>query len=331
MRPLKLKVKGFTSFRDEQELDFRDLDVFAVAGPTGAGKSSLLDAITYALYGRVERIGEQVSQLISQGQPQMAVTLEFTLGADRWLLTRRTQRGTAKTPPRTSVVLQRWVDGEWASEAGQVREVDERIKKLIGLDYAGFTRAVLLPQGKFDQFLAGDAKDRRRILNDLLGLGLFERMARHANRLAAIAGDQQRSRTDLLGTEYAGVSAEALEAARGRASAARERETKLRAAQLAVREIARRRDAARRAADELRACAAEAQRHAATAATSAKALMNLARDLATSESDVAAKTKTAQEASARATKARAAYDKRVEHSGSVPELTAARSRAALLA
>ena len=331
MRPIRLRLRSFTAFRDEAELDLSGLDVFAVAGPTGSGKSSLLDAITYALYGRVERVGEQVAQLISQGQPQMAVTLEFALGADRWLLTRRTQRGTAKTSQRTSVILQRWIDGDWASEAGQVREVDEKIKKLIGLDYVGFTRAVVLPQGKFDQFLAGEAQDRRRILNDLLGLGLFERLARHANRLAAIASDQQRSRADLLRTEYAGVSAAALEAARERARTSRERETTLRAAHTAVREIARRRDEARRTAEELRACAAEARRHAGTATTSAKALANLARDLATSANDVVSKTKTAQEASARATTARHAYDKRVEHSGSVPELTAARSRAALLA
>ena len=327
MRPIRLRLRSFTAFRDEAELDLSGLDVFAVAGPTGSGKSSLLDAITYALYGRVERVGEQVAQLISQGQPQMAVTLEFALGADRWLLTRRTQRGTAKTSQRTSVILQRWIDGDWASEAGQVREVDEKIKKLIGLDYVGFTRAVVLPQGKFDQFLAGEAQDRRRILNDLLGLGLFERLARHANRLAAIASDQQRSRADLLRTEYAGVSAAALEAARERARTSRERETTLRTAQTAVREIARRRDEARRTAEELRACAAEARRHAGTATTSAKALANLARDLATSANDVVSKTKTAQEASARATTARHAYDKRVEHSGSVPELTAARRSA----
>src|SRR5207245_8594557 len=128
----------------------------------------------------------------------------------------------------------------------------------------GFTRAVLLPQGKFDQFLAGDARDRRRILNDLLGLGLFERMARHANRLATTANDQHRSRTDLLATEYAGVSSEALETARERATTARERETKVRAAYTSVLEVGRRRNEARRAAEEPRACGPEAPRHAET-------------------------------------------------------------------
>ena len=57
MRPLRLEVKGFTAFRDRAEIDFTGFDVFAIAGPTGSGKSSLLDAMTYALYGRVERVG----------------------------------------------------------------------------------------------------------------------------------------------------------------------------------------------------------------------------------------------------------------------------------
>src|SRR5438552_19000421 len=90
MRPLRLAVKGFTAFRDGAEIDFTELDVFAISGPTGSGKSSLLDAMTYALFGRVERVGDRVGQLISQGQPRMAVTLEFEAGRERYRVTRTT-------------------------------------------------------------------------------------------------------------------------------------------------------------------------------------------------------------------------------------------------
>ena len=55
-----MELRGFTAFRDPASVDFADLDVFAVAGPTGSGKSSLLDAMTYALFGRVERVGDQM-------------------------------------------------------------------------------------------------------------------------------------------------------------------------------------------------------------------------------------------------------------------------------
>src|SRR5206468_4703107 len=90
LRPLRLQVKGFTAFRDPVEVDFTELDVFAISGPTGSGKSSLLDAMTYALFGRVERVGAAVGQLVSQGQPRMAVTLEFEVGAERYRVTRST-------------------------------------------------------------------------------------------------------------------------------------------------------------------------------------------------------------------------------------------------
>src|SRR5437773_10593683 len=106
MRPLRLEAKGFTAFRDAVELDFTALDVFAISGPTGSGKSSLLDAMTYALFGRVERVGAAVGQLVSQGQPRMAVTLEFEVGAERY-------RATRSTPVKgaTRILLERQAPG----------------------------------------------------------------------------------------------------------------------------------------------------------------------------------------------------------------------------
>src|SRR5437660_11842961 len=108
MRPLRLELKGFTAFREPAAIEFTDLDVFAIAGPTGSGKSSLLDAMTYALYGRVERVGDRVSQLISQGQPRMAVTLEFEVGRDRYRVTRTTPAKGA-----TQILPDRRSDGQW--------------------------------------------------------------------------------------------------------------------------------------------------------------------------------------------------------------------------
>ena len=93
MRPLRLEVKGFTAYRETQVLDFEDLDLFAVTGPTGSGKSSLLDAMTYALYGRVPRIGNRASLLIAQGQPRLAVMLDFAVNGQRYRVTRSTAPG----------------------------------------------------------------------------------------------------------------------------------------------------------------------------------------------------------------------------------------------
>ena len=76
MRPLLLRIQGFTCFSDPVEVDFRGLDVFAVTGPTGAGKTTIVDAICYALYGRVPRYDDKMS-LISHNRDSMFVQLEI--------------------------------------------------------------------------------------------------------------------------------------------------------------------------------------------------------------------------------------------------------------
>jgi DNA repair protein SbcC/Rad50 len=205
MRPIRLKLKGFTAFREEVELDFTDQYVFAISGATGAGKSSLLDAMTYVLYGRVERVGDRVGQLISQGQPRMSVTLEFQVGVDRYRLTRTTPARGA-----TKILLERAAPGGDWQQAGdgadRVRDVEQRIVSTIGLTYDGFTRSVLLPQGKFAEFLVGDARKRRDILTELLGLSLFGRMAKRAGALGNEAAIRSQERGRTLDVEYAGVT-----------------------------------------------------------------------------------------------------------------------------
>ena len=88
MRPHKLTLEGFTSFRDKLELDFTGLDLFAITGPTGAGKSSLIDAICFALYGQVPRVGDDYKQLISHGAERLSVMLEFGVGKERYRIAR---------------------------------------------------------------------------------------------------------------------------------------------------------------------------------------------------------------------------------------------------
>ncbi|MBM4420879.1 MAG: SMC family ATPase, partial [Chloroflexi bacterium] len=206
MRPRILRVKGFTAFRDEQVLDLGGLDLFAIAGPTGAGKSSLLDAMTYALFGKVERVGDQVTQLISHGLPALFVELEFDVGGTPYRVARRAQTKGASR----AILEQGGGGGAWTPIADQSREVTRRVEALIGLDYGAFTRAVLLPQGKFDQFLSGKPDERRRILTELLDLGLFERMAKTAGSLARDAEADAAMKRALLEREYRGATTEGL-------------------------------------------------------------------------------------------------------------------------
>jgi exonuclease SbcC len=180
MRPLRLELEGFTSFRNPVCLDLADLDLFAITGPTGAGKSSLIDAVAYALYGRVPRVTAEVGAVISQGLDRMRVTLEFLAGEERYRVYRETRR---KGAP--NVRLDRWRDGDWQPQLDRAREVTERIEQIVGLDYDGFTRSVLLPQGQFQEFLAGSAEKRRAVLGSLLRLDVYNRMRSRATSMAA--------------------------------------------------------------------------------------------------------------------------------------------------
>lgn len=222
MRPRRLALRGFTAFRSPQEVDFTTLDLFAISGPTGSGKSSLLDAMTYALYGKIERVGTEVGQLIAHGSPAMAVELDVDVRDATYRIARRTPRRGSGT-----ATLERVEHGHAVGIASGARDVNAEVRKLIGLDYDAFTRAVLLPQGQFDRFLKGDAATRRRILSDLLDLGLFERMAKRAGEVARDARNDADVRRGVLAREYTSVTAPALEEAQRRAAAARAAERAL--------------------------------------------------------------------------------------------------------
>jgi DNA repair protein SbcC/Rad50 len=180
MRPLKLELEGFTAFREPTCLDLAELDLFAITGPTGAGKSSLIDAIAYALYGRVPRVTAEVGACISQGMDRMRVTLEFVAGEERYRIYRETRRKGAG-----AVRLDYWEGDEWQPQLDRAREVTECVNLIVGLDYEGFTRSVLLPQGQFQEFLAGSAEKRRAVLGSLLRLEVYNRMRGRATTMAS--------------------------------------------------------------------------------------------------------------------------------------------------
>jgi exonuclease SbcC len=275
MRPLKLTVEGFTAFRTEQVLDLEPLDLFAIVGPTGSGKSSLLDAMTFALYGQVARVDDSptsIKELVSQGLPWMKVMLEFEVGSDRYRITRRTPSsptGAAK------VLLERIVDGEarqFGPGAERVKEVREAVEGLVGLDYDGFTRSVLLPQGRFAELLTGKAPQRRKLLTDLLDLELFERMSERARRIGHDAERDGARDRSFIDEHLAHATAGALSEARRSAAAAGARERELVAVRGRVEQLAARWDALTREAAAAERLARDAERQLAAVRTAAKDL-----------------------------------------------------------
>lgn len=208
MRPLALTIEGFTCFKDRQgPIDFEPLDLFAIAGPTGAGKSSILDAMIFALYGKVPRMGGKgLTELISLGRDRMAVVLDFRVGQETYRVARRTRRRGA-----TDAQLEQLVDDTERPVAEGVRQVEEHMLKLLGLRYDAFTQAVVLPQGEFQRFLKSQPRERREILRDLLRLQVYERMRELARKQQDQLGGRTQNLEDRLQHEYAGVTAAALE------------------------------------------------------------------------------------------------------------------------
>lgn len=176
MRPIRLEVEGYTCFRDRQPpLEFSELSLFAIAGPTGAGKSSILDTMLYALFGKVPRIGKHdISEFISHGRDSMSVALDFQVRGKSYRVTRLSKR--SKSSLKSEASLAEITNGIERSIADQIRPVNDAIVSLLGLGYDEFIQTVVLPQGDFAKFLRAKPTDQRAILQHLLRHNVFARM-----------------------------------------------------------------------------------------------------------------------------------------------------------
>ncbi len=186
MRPRRLELQGFTAFREPTVLEFDDVDLVAFVGPTGSGKSSVIDAITFALYGSVARYGDDrlVQPVINELGNEARVRLDFDLADDTYTavrIVRRTKTGASTREARLERALP---DGGTEVVAGTAAELTEAVRSLLGLDFGQFTRTVVLPQGEFARFLTDSPADRQRLLRQLLDLGIYERLGQQARRVA---------------------------------------------------------------------------------------------------------------------------------------------------
>lgn len=186
MRVHRLEIEGFGPFRGRQVIDFdrfADDGIFLITGKTGAGKSSILDAICFALYESVPRYeggGRRVrSDHAREGEPSR-VALEFSTTAGRYRVERTPEylrpkkHGAGMTPQKATAQLARWADGEWVGLAARGKEVGELLGEIIGLTRDQFLQVVLLAQNRFAQFLQAEQQQRQALLRTLFGTRRFE-------------------------------------------------------------------------------------------------------------------------------------------------------------
>jgi DNA repair protein SbcC/Rad50 len=222
MRPVTLDMQGFASFRDEAHVDFGDAEFFALVGPTGSGKSTVIDAMTFALYGSVPRWGRKgmVSLALSPTVARGTVKLVFEVDRQRYVVARELRR-VGGTVSQRAASLERLADprglarpgDQTAPMAKDLDGVNEGVERLLGLKYEDFVQCVVLPQGQFAAFLHAKPSDRQDILLRLLGAEHYRLMMMKANQRASVAA--QRASTygeELLG--YADATTEAEKSAR---------------------------------------------------------------------------------------------------------------------
>jgi exonuclease SbcC len=236
MRLHRLEVCAFGPFAGTETVDFdalADAGLFLFTGPTGAGKTSVLDAVCFALYGQVPGSRSGARSLRSDHAPDGVVpqvVLEVTLRGRRFRLSRSPQwerpklRGSGTVTQQSKVLLEEHTGGSWTTWTTLSTRLDEtgdQVDSLLGLKLAQFCQVVLLPQGQFAEFLRADAEKRRDLLESLFDTRRFtdverwlvnrrqeaarelddvdERLQRLLARVAEAAGEERPDELDTDG------------------------------------------------------------------------------------------------------------------------------------
>ena len=202
MRPILLRIEGLLSFRAPIEIDFEGRDHVAIIGDTGAGKSSILEAITYAFYGKPTFTGHGNQELMNDASTQLRVVLRFLVGGEIWEVTRTLRRSGDGNVTAARASLQRLdEDEEIVEQLEQVRAVNTRVTGLIGLDSDAFLRTVVLPQGRFGRLLVEDEpRERAAILRQVWQTEELEQAGRQVHRLLTELGPLEgRIEQELMG------------------------------------------------------------------------------------------------------------------------------------
>ena len=180
MIPIKLTLEGFTSYRNKQSVDFTEFDVACVSGSNGAGKSSLLDAITFALYGKARKNDEAI---INSACQKASVILDFQYETVTYRVARSITRGKGG---QVDFFIHNPETATWKTLSERTAsETNTKIEKTLRLDYETFINASFFLQGKADSFAMKKPSERKQILASILGLDEWERYREFAREKRA--------------------------------------------------------------------------------------------------------------------------------------------------
>jgi len=193
--PISLQVKNFLSYRNNvPKLNLDGIHVACLSGDNGHGKSALLDAITWALWGSARSRSQE--ELIFQGETEMSVDLEFRADSERYRVSRRYVKPKGGRQGATMLdFFQLMSDGTYLPIVGNsIRETEAKIRNLLHMDYETFTSSAFLLQGKSDLFTTSTPSKRKELLGEVLGLEWYEKLSEKA-RLLTRQKDSEASST----------------------------------------------------------------------------------------------------------------------------------------
>ncbi|RUA18445.1 MAG: hypothetical protein DSY55_00140 [Clostridia bacterium] len=309
MIPYKLALKNFLSYKDDQEpLDFSDMHLAMLVGANGHGKSALLDAITWALWGKARAADDELMHL---GSAEMQVMFEFGLENQRYSVVRKRHRR-GKTS-KSMLELSVWdeITGAWQplTETG-VRATQRKIEDILRMDYDTFVHTAFLKQGQADAFTSATPGQRKDILGKVLNLAQYDdysarakEMAKDAEQKAGALSGQVQEKAEELGREAA--YQEALQRAKAAEMQTRfaksEADAATSRAQLALKTLEMKQKERDKLADRLARSRTEHQQ-TETALQKARQRLEKLQEAASKQADVAVRFEQYQEIQAQASR-----------------------------
>jgi len=185
MIPIKLSLRNFMCYRDNvPTLHFGGIHTASICGNNGNGKSALIDAITWALWGQTRARSDD--DLIHTGETEMEVEFEFAISEQIYRILRKRSRPKRRTRSgQTILEFQIAANGTFKPISGDtIHQTQQKISDTLHMDYATFTNSAFLRQGHADEFTTSNPARRKQVLANILGLSLYDELEGHAKELA---------------------------------------------------------------------------------------------------------------------------------------------------